>query len=96
MQDLKNQLTEELADIEWSALVPHAQRDALIVVDESESLSIVDVGVALAEDDVPTVQRLIAEQVIYKPSTDRLSEWNAMPDRKFSALIVQPFVLIAA
>ena len=35
MQDIKTQLEDELADIEWSDLVPHAQRDALIVVNES-------------------------------------------------------------
>ena len=40
MQDIKSQLAEELADIEWSDLVPHAQRDALIVV--NESLNLVD------------------------------------------------------
>jgi hypothetical protein len=94
MQDFKNQLAEEIADIEWNALIPHAQRDALIIVDES--LSMVDVGVALANDDVPSVQHWIAEQLICKPSPEQLGKWNNHPDRKFSALIVQPFVLIGA
>ncbi len=94
MQDIRHKLAEELAEVEWSTLIPHVQRDAAIVVDES--LSIVDVAVALANDDVPTVQSWIAEQTIYKPSQDLLSQWNANPDRKFNTLIVQPFVLVCA
>jgi hypothetical protein len=94
MQDLKNQIAEGIADIEWNSLIPHAQRDALIIVDDS--LSMVDVGVALANDDVMSVQHWIAEQLIYKPSPEQLGDWNNHPDRKFSASIVQPFVLIRA
>jgi hypothetical protein len=94
MEDLRNQLAEELANIEWSSLVPHAQRDALIVVDAS--VSIVDVGVALANDDVSSVQRWIADKTIYKPSPEQLSVWNQEPEREFSTLIVQPFVLVGA
>lgn len=92
MTDVKKQLAEELADIEWSSLMPHAQRDAIIVV--NRSLSLVDVGVALANDDVVSVQRWIAENLIHKPSATELSAWNLEPEQKFSALIVQPFVLI--
>jgi hypothetical protein len=94
MQDLKNQLAEEIADIEWNALIPHAQRDALIIVDES--LSMVDVGIALANDDVSSVQHWMAEQLICKPSAEQLGDWNNHPNQKFIASIVQPFVLIRA
>jgi hypothetical protein len=91
-QDLKTRLSEELADIEWSDLIPHAQRDAVIVV--NESLSLVDVGVAIASDNTMLVQQWIGQQLIYKPSVDELSDWNSKPDKKFSTLIVQPFVLV--
>lgn len=94
MQDLKNKLAEEIADIEWNSLVPHAKRDALIIVEES--LSMIDLGVALANDDVPSVQHWIAEQLICKPSPEQLVDWNNHPEQKFSVLIVQPFVLIRA
>jgi hypothetical protein len=94
VQNIKDQLIEELAEIEWHEIVPHAQRDAVIVV--SDSLPIVDVGVAIANDDVASVQNWIAQQLIYKPSVDRLSSWNSEPQKKFQALIVQPFVLISA
>ena len=94
MSDFKAQLSEELADVEWSSLIPHAQRDALIVV--SPSLDLIDVAVAMANDNVSLVQQWISKQLIYKPSSDDLSSWNAHPAKKFSTLIVQPFVLVSA
>jgi len=92
MQEIKSQLEEELADIEWSDLVPHAQRDALIVV--NESLNLVDVGVAIASDNVGVVQSWISQGLIQKPSSEQLGAWNINPNQKFSTLIVQPFVLV--
>ncbi len=94
MSDIKTQLAQELADAEWNSLIPHAKRDALIVV--SESLDLVEVGIAIANDDVPLVQNLINEQLIRKPSLSELSAWNDNPQKKFSTLIVQPFVLVSA
>ncbi len=92
MQDIKVQLTQELADIEWNSLIPHAQRDALIVV--SESLNLIEVGVAIAADDVISIQDWISQGLIHKPSSEELSSWNADPNKKFSTLIVQPFVIV--
>ncbi|MGK7877030.1 MAG: DUF2288 domain-containing protein [Xenococcaceae cyanobacterium] len=94
MSNLKAQLREELAEAEWSSLIPHAQRSGLIVV--SPSLDLIDVGVAIAGDNVALVQHWISEQLIYKPSSDDLSTWNTQPDKKFSTLIVQPFVLVSS
>jgi hypothetical protein len=94
MQDIKAQLAEELANTDWNSLIPHAKRNALIVV--HESLDLVDVGVAIANDNVQLVQNWIDEQLIHKPSWDELGTWNTHPDREFSTLIVQPFVLVSA
>jgi hypothetical protein len=94
MSDIINQLLEEQADTEWSSLIPHAKRDALIVVDSS--LELVDVGVAVASDNVSLVQRWIDEQLIHKPSLAELSTWNDEPTKQFHTLIVQPFVLVSA
>ncbi len=92
MSDIKSQLTEELADSEWNDLIPHGKRDALIVVDES--LNLVEVGEAMAQDNVFLVQNWITQGLIHKPSMEELSIWNNTPEKKFSTLIVQPFVLI--
>lgn len=92
MEDIKKQLNEEVDDTDWSSLIPHAQRDALIVV--HEGLSLLDVGLAIANDDVMLVQNWISEQLIHKPSPEELTSWNIDPNQQFRTLIVQPFVLI--
>ncbi len=94
MTDIKSQLSEELAEVEWSDLVPHAQRDAVIVV--SDTLNLLEVGEAIAGDNVPLVQGWIGGNLLQKPTTAQLSEWNARPTSAFNTLIVQPFVLIQA
>ena len=92
MSDIKTQLTEELAPMEWETLIPHARRDALIVVDSA--LDLVEVGVAIAEDRANSVQNWISELLIRKPTAEELTVWNKSPKREFLTLIVQPFVLI--
>jgi hypothetical protein len=94
MQDIKDRLSQDLADTQWRDIQPHAKRDAVIVV--HHSLDMVEVGVALAQDNVTSVQHWIDEQLIQKPSPEQLTEWNNQPETEFSTLIVQPFVLITA
>lgn len=91
MSDIKTQLSEQLADIQWGDLIPHARRDALIIV--TDSLNMIEVGEAIAQDNVSLVQEWISQQLIYKPSAEQLMTWNDNPQKTFSALIVQPFVL---
>jgi hypothetical protein len=92
MSDIQAQLTEEIAEIDWQSLIPHAQRDALILV--SPSLNLIDVGIAMANDNVAIVQNWISQELIRKPFQEELSSWNILPDKEFTSLIIQPFVLI--
>ncbi len=93
MSDFKQQLQEQIAEINWQDLKPHAQRDALIIVDEN--LDLVEVGCAVANDQTNLVQNWISEQLIQKPTVQQLSIWNENPNKKFKTIIVQPFVLIS-
>ena len=92
MQDLRAELAEDLDEAEWSWLIPHVQRDAVVVV--ATQLDLLDVGMAIASDNVSSVQHWIGEQLIYKPSPDQLSKWNGDRTKRFSTLIVQPYVLV--
>jgi hypothetical protein len=60
----------------------------------SPQLDLLDVAIAIATDDIPHVQHWIAEALIQKPSPLQLSEWNQNQEKRFSALIVQPYVLV--
>ncbi|MCU0517552.1 MAG: DUF2288 domain-containing protein [Oscillatoria sp. Prado101] len=92
MQDLRAELAATVDEAEWEWLIPHAQRQAVIVV--SPELDLIDVALAMASDNVSSVQGWIGERLIYKPSTSELSNWNANPNKRFNSLIVQPFVLV--
>lgn len=93
MSDLKSQLQEQLAEMDWKDLIPHAQRDALIIADRG--LDLVEVGSAIAEDQTTLVRHWIREQLIQKPTAQQLSIWNKDDTQKFKTIIVQPFVIIS-
>lgn len=92
MQDLRADLESMLDEAEWNWLMPHAQRDQLLVV--SPGLDLLDVGEAIASDNTAAVQVWIAEQLLAKPTANQLSDWNNEQEKRFNALIVRPFVLV--
>lgn len=93
MSDLKAQLQQQVAPMDWQDLIPHAQRDAIIIV--HRNLDIIEVGYAIAKDKTELVQGWINEQLIQKPTAQQLSLWNENKTDKFQTIIVQPFVLIS-
>ncbi len=91
-QDLRAQLDENLDEAEWEWLIPHVQRDSVIIV--ATGLDLLDVGEAIASDKASTVQNWIDEALISKPSEVQMGEWNMQREKRFNTLIVQPFVLV--
>ncbi len=91
-QDLKAELTQNLDQAEWEWLIPHAMRDAVIVV--TNELDLLDVGAAVASNNLSLVQHWIEEALIAKPSSQQLGEWNTKRQKQFNTLIVQPYVLV--
>jgi hypothetical protein len=90
--ELRAQLTELLDEAELDWLKPQIQKDAVVIV--HEGLDLVDVGVAIAQDDTLKVDRWIGEQLITKPTNHHLTKWHQNPQQKFRAIIVQPYVLV--
>ena len=92
LESVRADLTEMLDEAEWNWLMPHAQRDVLLVV--APELSLLDVGVAIACDNVAEVQNWIQQNLLAKPTATQLSDWNNNQEKRFSALIVRPYVLV--
>jgi hypothetical protein len=90
--ELRTQLTELLDEAELDWLKTFLQKDVVVIV--NDGLDLVDVGVAIAQDDTVKVDRWIGEQLITKPTNDDLAKWNNNPSQKFRAIIVQPYVLV--
>jgi hypothetical protein len=91
-QELKLELAEMIGPAEWRWLSPHAERGAVVLVDND--LDLAEVGVAIATDNVSTVNHWMAEALIAKPSPSQIQTWEQMVGKQFQSLIVQPFVLI--
>ena len=83
---------ETLGDVLWSDLQSHAARDTVIIVESD--LDLLDVGEALASNDVPTVNAWVNAGKLTKPSTADLARWPLEPHTRFTSVIVAPFVLI--
>ena len=92
MPSLNEKLAQDIAEITWQDLLPHAKRDAVIVI--KEELELLEVATAIAEDNTASVQGWIGSQSISKPTAEQLTTWNQTPQKLFVALIVQPFVII--
>lgn len=92
MENLRADLEKLLDEAEWEWLMPHVQRDVVVVVDPG--LDLLDVGVAIASDNTTSVQHWIGEQLLQKPSPEQIVEWAGDRTRRFKALIVQPYVLV--
>lgn len=92
MPSLNEKLAQDVAEITWQDLLPHAKRDAVIVI--QEELELLEVATAIAEDNTASVQGWIGSQSISKPTAEQLTAWNQTPQKLFIALIVQPFVII--
>ena len=92
MSDLQEKLSQDVAEISWKDLQPHAKRDAIIVI--QDKLDLPEVAAAIAQDNAASVQNWITNQLIAKPTVEQLTEWNSHLEKEFAALIVQPFVVI--
>jgi len=92
MADLRAELAKDLDEAQWEWLIPHVKRDSVLIV--AKELNLVDVGIAIASDNLRSVQHWVSEQLIQKPSETQLSDWNSAPQKRFNTLIVQPYVLI--
>lgn len=91
-KDLKETLEESLDQAEWEWIAPHIERQSVVVV--AQDLNLVEVGMKIAQDDAPTVQDWIKKDLLTRPSTTQIRNWEQNPGKRFSTLIVQPYVLI--
>ncbi|WP_019502449.1 DUF2288 domain-containing protein [Pseudanabaena sp. PCC 6802] len=92
MSDLRAELTEMMDVAEWGWLEEHALRSRLFLV--SSSLDLVDVGVAIAQDNVALVQQWLEHGLLAHPTEEQFLTWNQNKEQTFPSLIVQPFVLM--
>ena len=90
-QSTSDKLDKYTGVVDWAYLKPHFESGSLIYVDPT--LSITDVGNALADDDSKKIQAWLKSGDLVKPSELHAQWWQENP-QSFTALVVSPFVLI--
>ena len=89
---IRGKLEDSAGLVAFDDLRAHLERDAVFVV--AATLSLVECGVRVAMDDVALVGRWLESQELRKPSHTERATWPEDPDRRWMALVVQPFVLV--
>jgi hypothetical protein len=92
VSNLRADLAEMVDVAQWEWLSPHAARARVILV--GANLDLVDVGIALTEDNTQVVQAWIEDSWLRHPTAEELSAWNADQTKEFTSLVVPPFVLV--
>lgn len=89
--DLKDQLKQDMAEVNWLELTRSAPIDSLIAV--AADLDLIEVAEQIALDNSDAVANWIKSGALERPDEHRREEWNAKPPQ-FLCVIVKPFVLI--
>ena len=89
--DLRTRLAQEIHRVDWRPLAPHAKRGGLILVDRQ--LDLLEVAVAVADDDTAAVQHWMQAQQLSRPTREQIDAWSAETEERFTVAIVQPYVL---
>ena len=92
MSEMVASFKRDIAEISWRELKIHLKREAIITV--ASELDLIDVAVAVAEDDSKMVEGLITAEQLGKPTEDQLKDWEEHQTSTFRMLIVQPYILI--
>ena len=91
-QTLRDRLKEGIDRVSIKPLIPHYERQALWLV--SAEIELLDVGVAVANDDSERVASWIRAEKLRQPSEQEIESWlKDVLAQHFEFLIVQPFVL---
>lgn len=90
-ESLFNKLNRETAKIEWTALAPFFAQQRMICLAKGEDL--INVAIAIAEDDAATIKQLQADSKLYSPSDTDAQRWYD-EGAVMWAVVVNPWVLV--
>lgn len=89
---IRERLAKEIGTCLSQDLRAHLTRGVVRLV--APTLELLEVAVAVAEDDAPRVQRWIAAGDLASPTLEQVEAWDRTPEARFRMAIVRPFVLV--
>jgi hypothetical protein len=88
--DIREKLANEIGQVPWSYLAPHALTGSLFFVDPE--LKLEDVGTAISINQSDLVQHWLKSGDLLKIEAIHAAQWED-GETEFEALVVLPFVL---
>jgi len=88
----KEELALSIDEAEWGWLRAHLERGGVILV--ADSLDLADAALRVAGDDTEKISDWVDAGMIGKPTESQVQAWDGDRHKKFSMLIVSPYVLI--
>jgi len=92
MTSTKEDLALTIDESEWGWLRAHLERGGLILVDDTIDLA--EAALKVSQDDVTTIEHWVTTGKIGKPTEKQIHSWDENKSKKFSMLIISPYVLI--
>lgn len=92
MSSRKEELALTIDESEWSWLRAHLERGGLILVDNS--LDLAEAALKVSEDNISTIEQWVNSGKLSKPSERQIHAWDVDKTKRFSILIISPYVLI--
>lgn len=93
MGELRDKFKTEIEQADWDMIIPHHEKQTVFILDDS--LELIVVGEALAQDNTELVSLWLGNKALCKPTADQAKHFNETPFKKIcDFLIIQPFVLI--
>lgn len=89
--DLRTRLERESGVAVWPDLVRHFARGS--VIKARPGVDLVEIAVAIAEDDTARVGRWLEDGTLERAGDDDARAWSR-PDRRFHCVVVAPWVLV--
>lgn len=86
---LADKLKAEIGTVSWSWLRPHEKRKILFRV--SQTLDLVEVALAVAEDQTAKVKSWLENEDLTQPTLRQVAKWEKSGGL-FSGIIVKPYV----
>lgn len=89
---LSEQLKSQIDRAHWKLLEDHHKRGALLLVSLTQDL--VDVGVAIAQDNVQKIKELLDNGHLIRTTEELVAGFDKEENLEFNFIIIQPYVLI--
>lgn len=90
--DLKEKLKKDVLETTWEPLAPHFAKGTVYLLDED--LDLVEVGEAMAKDDVAHIKRWLDDGLMAPPTPEEATLFAKNTDILFKMLIIEPYVLV--